>query len=219
MAKKIKKSNPELERLRLENQVLRDQIAGRKRKRVKKNVSDERALLAEFVILLNQGKTREEIFSELAIGGPTFESLFSRYFDEAEQEIQSKTPLRVFSEYVGRQTELVRDLQGLKKTLKSLKYKNAQAYVMAVRTQSEILDKLIKTGQDLGLVVKTPDQVLLVGGKDARELDSDELELEVMREMENIRGIIAKKGTSRLSNANNVVAFPSLEAQQQRGES
>jgi len=145
----------------------------KKKKLKKKTVSQQRLQLAQFILLLNKGKTREEIIEAMGLNTNQFESLFNKYYEEAESEQQSKTPLRIFSEVVGRKQQLIRDLEDLKDALKAMKWKNAQAYVAAVKTQSDMVDSLVKLGQDLGLIIKTPEQLLLVGGKDAREMDSD----------------------------------------------
>ena len=171
--------------------------------------------MAQFILLLNKGKTREEIIELMGLNTNQFEALFNKYYEEAEADQQSKTPLRIFAEVVGRKQQLIRDLEDLKDALKGMKWKNAQAYVAAVKTQSDMIDSLVKLGQDLGLIIKTPEQLLLVGGKDAREMDADELEHTIMQEMEQIRGMVAKRGTSPNKRHGQVISFPGLAEQRE----
>lgn len=187
----------------------------KKKKLRKKSISQQRLQLAQFILLLNKGKTREEIIELMGLNTNQFETLFNRYYEEAESDQQNKTPLRIYAEVVGRKQQLIRDLEDLKEALKSVNYKNAQAYVAAVKTQSDMIDSLVKLGQDLGLIIKTPEQLLLVGGKDAREMDSDELEITIMQEMEQIRGMVAKRGTTPNKRSGQVISFPGLSAQRE----
>ncbi len=187
----------------------------RKKRLKKKPIAETRLQLAQFIVLLNRGKTREEIIAEMGLNTNQFEALFNRYYEEAEADQQSKTPLRIFAEVVGRKQQLIRDLEDLKDALKAQRYKNGQAYVAAVKTQSDMIDSLVKLGQDLGLIVRTPEQLLLVGGKDARDMDADELEMTIMREMEQIRGMVAKRGTTGNRNAGKVISFPGLAEQRE----
>lgn len=177
----------------------------KKTKTLKKPAAVERAQLARFVPLLARGFTKDEIIEEMGLHPSTFEALFSQYFESLENESTTKSPVRLFVEFITRQNQLVKDLEGLKEALQGQRYKNGQAYVAAVRTQSEIFDKLIKTGQDLGIVVKTPEQVLIVGGRDARDLDPDELELEVKKKMEETRKLLNRRGDK--PSGGKVVAF------------
>lgn len=191
--------------------------APKRKKLKKKSVSQHRLQLAQFILLLNKGKTREEIIELMGLNTNQFETLFNRYYEEAEADQQNKTPLRIFAEVVGRKQQLIRDLEDLKDScrIKDGVYKNAQAYVAAVKTQSDMIDSLVKLGQDLGLIIKTPEQLLLVGGRDAREMDSDELEMTIMQEMEQIRGMVARRGTTQNKRSGQVISFPSLAAQRE----
>jgi len=207
-----KETQLELERLAEENRKLKAQLArsGKvKKKKLKappKPVADSRLQLAEFVKLLVKHKTREEIIDELGLNTNQFEAFYAKFFEEVESEENSKTPIKRYVEFVQVQTQLVRELEWLVQHLKSEK-KNGQAYVAAIRTQSEIYEKIIKTGQELRLIVKAPESVLLVDGRDAREVDADELELEVNRELQAIRGLIDSKKKKGNSGASNVLAF------------
>lgn len=207
------KDKSELEKLAEENRLLKAQLtrSGKiKRKRLKaspKPVANNQTQLAEFIKLLVKHKTRGEIIERLGLNTNQFESLYGRFFEEAEAEESGKTPLRRYAEFVQVQTHLVRKLEWLTQHLKKTK-KNGQAYVAAIRTMSEIYEKIIKTGQDLRLIVKAPDAVLLVGGRDAREADADEIELEVERKLAKIRGLIdSKKGKKK--STGNIITFPS----------
>ena len=67
--------------------------------------------------------------------------------------------------------------------LQASQWKNPQAYVAAVRTQHEILDMVIKTGQEMNIIEKRPQELLLNDGQDPREMDSEDLEEKAMIEV------------------------------------
>ncbi len=190
----------------------------KKVKRVKRRVkpaAETRLELARFIKLLNKGQTREEIIETMGLNTNQFEALFGRYYNESEEEQQNKTPLRIFAEMVGRKQQLIRDLEDLKDFLKNKEYKNAQGFVAAVKTQSDMMNELVKLGQDLGLIIKTPEQLLLIGDRDVREMDHEELEQGIFKEMSDIRGMVAKRGTNMNKNAGKVLTFPGLAEQRE----
>lgn len=186
-----------------------------KKKIYEKTISEFRLQLAEFILLLNKGKTKEEIVELMGLNTIQFESLFNKYYEESESEQRNKTPLRIFAELVGRKNYLIRDLEDLKDFLKKNRYKNAQAYVAAVKQQSDMMSELVKIGQDLGLIVKTPEQVLLVGDRDVREMDADELEGEIVKDISEIQRMLAKRGKNKKKRSAEVISFNSLTEQRE----
>lgn len=173
--------------------------------------------MSNFVLLLNKGQNRDEIMAALGLTLPEFETLFAEYYQDAETDQQNKTPLRVFVELVGRKNQLTRDLERLKGQIEKGGFRASQAYVAAVKTQSDILDSLVKVGQDLGLIIKAPDQVLLVNGRDVREMGEDELHTHLQKEIREIMEMANRRkgvGSSTKKSAD-LIAFPGLDAQRE----
>lgn len=153
--------------------------------------------LLEFIELWSSGYSKEEIVVMMDLGPNEFEALYNRCIGETEQDVNDKKPLRLFAEYVIKQSQLVRDLEALKTALSNANWKNGQAYVQAVRTQSEIMDKIIKTGQELAVIEKVAEQVHIVDGRDIRDLTDYELEQQVRTEMQAVQDILNKDGKRR----------------------
>lgn len=160
--------------------------------------ADRKAVLIHFLDLLARGFTKEEIVQQLGLETNQFEALLARIYADTEDEHSSKTPLRIFAEYVIKKNAIIRDLEALKDELRGKnkpadakkKWYNAQAFVMACRLQSDIINEQIKTGQDLGVIEKRPEGILLIDGRDPREMDEDELEETIARELIEAKGIL-----------------------------
>jgi hypothetical protein len=192
-----------------------------KKKTVQKKeivVEDPNKSLAKFVELINKGLPREEIIEQLGLKTNQFESLLGAFYTGAENEIESKSPLKLYAEIVSGKRKLFRDLERFKDAMETgvpkadgtpgAKWRNGQAYVQAVKTQDLLLDSMVTTGQGLGLVQKAADRVHLIGDKDVRDMDADTIEAEVLKMMEETRELLAGKNTDPNKDRGKVLSFP-----------
>jgi hypothetical protein len=83
--------------------------------------------------------------------------LKSRMIDFKVDEIRSKPIEHVYLEYVISQMENIHDLTNLIKIYRD-DPKSSNAAVGAIRTRSEIVDKIFNKGQDCGLIEKAPNK-------------------------------------------------------------
>jgi hypothetical protein len=175
------------------------------------DASQRRNMLSKFISLLSRGKTRDEIEIELELAPEQYDDILEKYYKGAEEEHGRKSPLRIFVEIVIKKNQLIRDLEELKKHIKDkTNFKNPQAYVAAIRTQSDTYDSLIKLGQDLNLIVRAAGQIVLVDNKDIRDMNPDELSLALQREFQDVQKMIDKKPGQK---KNKVISFPNLAEQ------
>lgn len=181
-------------------------------KKIKKgsHASEHRSMLIKFVTLLNEGKTRNEIEEELDLAPEQYDEIIDGYYSRVEEEHNKKSPLRTYVEIVTKKNQFIRDLERLKKHLEDKKFEKPQAYVAAIRAQSDMYDSLIKLGQDLNLIVRAAEQLLLVGNRDARDMDHGELMLELQKELQEVQQMITRK---RGKKKDKIVTFPTLAAQ------
>lgn len=183
-----------------------------------KDLIEQERELDLFSRLFSRGKTRIEICEYIGIdpGSPRFEILQDRFYERAETQIKSKSPYKLFSEYIEKQSVIIQDLEGMKRSYevapgaksegKGRGYSQGQAYVAACKTQSDILDKIIKTGQDLGIIVKTPEKIELVNGRDPRDMSQDELTKELESHMAEL-SILTQKAGIKSTNTSKILAF------------
>ena len=172
--------------------------------RKKKRKKDKNLQLAKFVQFMNSGFTRVEIIELMGLQPAEFESLFGIFYDQIERDVTDKTTIRLYAEFCARKYQLIRDLEGLKVALSSNNWKNGQAYVQAAKAQSDMLDSMIKVGQDLLIVDKRPQEMFLLDGRDPREVDADDLEEAAFEE---IRKAEAAIGGSRRKGGGKVIAL------------
>ncbi|MCK5019272.1 MAG: hypothetical protein KAS32_19590 [Candidatus Peribacteraceae bacterium] len=174
----------------------------------KRTDREKKELLLQFVKLLGQGMDREEIEETLALAPGDYEPLLTRFYDQAESSFKSKSNLRIYLDYITRQAQFVRDLERCKLGLEKSNWKNAQGYVAAVKVQSEILDKLISQGQDLGLIKRIAERFVMIGGTDVRDMDLDSLNASIEAEILDVRklqkGKLRKKKSKVLMFKSNV---------------
>jgi len=153
--------------------------------------SERREILAQIADLLGRGYSKDEIIEMVGLEAKSFEPFLNRIFSALEGDHSTKSPLRLFAEYTLRKNTIVRDLEALKDELRGKnkppdakkKWYNAQAFVMACRLQSDILDQQIKTGQELGIIERKPDGLVLINGQDPREMSDIELEDSIRKEL------------------------------------
>ncbi len=167
---------------------------------------EKQTLLVRFTSLLGLGYTKEEIEENLGLTSGDYEPLLSRFYIEAEQGFKSKSNLKIFLDYTTRQAQFVRDLERLKTALETRQWKNGQAYVGAVKTQSDILDRIIATGQDLGLIQKIAEKFIMVGGVDVRDMDMPAVMAALEKEIESVQKLKRNRGRGK---SNKVIAFNS----------
>lgn len=183
-----------------------------------KNTGNSHQILGQFIKLVNKGFSREEIIEKLDLKTNQFESLLGAFYTGLENEIESKSPLKLFAEIVSRKNKLFRDLENFKDAMEKgipkadgtpgAKWRNGQAYVMAVKAQDAILDSVVTTGQNLGLVQKAADRVHLIGDTDVRDMDADTIEAEIIKMFDDTKKLLAKRGVDQSKNRNNVISFP-----------
>lgn len=194
----------------------------KKIKRKKLSDSDSlgrKDLLIEFEDLINKCYRQREIQDRLNIDSRNYNALLDAYYRAAETECRNKSTTRTFAEVAGRKAQLIRDLEEIKATIKSAGARgNHQAAIKAIKAQSDILDSVIKLGQELGLIEKIPDKLVFVGGRDPREMSADEITASCMRELQEITQMVQKsgkgtKGKSGGEKCGNVISFHGIDEQ------
>jgi hypothetical protein len=206
-----------------ENEALKEELAKLKfnsglvlKKDHRKEIARERQLLADFAIGISRGQTRDEIISELGITSNTYDILHTKYFTQVDKEQEGKSSLRIFSEYVTSQDELIRTLwKFTDSSSKDSEYRNAQAFVAAVRAQSDIRDRIIKMGQELGVIVRTPEKILVIDGADARDMDTNELRHQAIAKIRKVEKMLEESKRKKVKAK--VIQFRSKEEQQEAG--
>ena|GEM_PF-4978476 len=119
------------------------------------------------------------------------------YFDIKRRAVRSQVDAHrklsteeIYAEYVIQQAACIRDLTGLAKTSK--KKNDLRALVSAVKTRSDIYDKIIRTGQDFGIIEKKAERHELGMAVILANLTNDELQERIAGALTGIKDLMVK---------------------------
>jgi len=74
------------------------------------------------------------------------------------ERLESQSDREVYGEYVTRQVSIRNTLVDIQREFQGSEQKNSVALVNCLRAQSEIYDKILKVGQDMGFVRREPER-------------------------------------------------------------
>lgn len=134
--------------------------------------------------------SREEILQET---GWSLQWLMTieNYVEKEDKELyERKDPRLVFAEYRQRQLQCARELEDLTEIYR--RSKQYSAMVNAVKARSDIIDRIFKTGQDLGIIEKKAKKIEIDGkvGLDVTSLSVEELRVHVSTEVRELADLL-----------------------------
>jgi hypothetical protein len=140
-----------------------------------KRPSTDLALIRSY---LADGWEPDEIAIDAKMSVDRVRSLINQVYAEDGRTILGRTSETLYVDYVIRSRQNLRSLQDLRASLEGTN--QAAAAVGAIKAQQDILDRIIKVGQDLGYVEKKPDRKEVLFGR----LDDDQLNKRLQMEWE-----------------------------------
>jgi len=145
---------------------------------------------------LEEGRTDNWIAEKLGLGPDEYQDLKRGAMKAQVSAIRRKTTEEVYADYLVQQAACIRELTSLSKTsrLKS----NLPALISAVRARSEILDKIIKMGQDFGIIERKPERKEIALGVVVAKLSNEELRQRILSELCGIDVLMKKFGDKNL---------------------
>jgi len=137
--------------------------------------------------------TREQILEETGWSRQWLASV-ERLAREEDSVLLEKgaDPVEIFTEYREAQLLAARELEDLAQIFRSSK--QFSALVGAVKARSEILDKIIKTGQELGLIRRAAKEIRVRGKVNYETKTIKELRLLLRGEFEEMQRLIRAPG-------------------------
>jgi hypothetical protein len=131
---------------------------------------------------------RERILLETGWSLQWFMSI-EKYVVDEDRRLWSETDSRsVFASYREQQLQITSELEDLSEIFRGSK--QFSALVSALRTRADVLDRIIKTGQDLGIIHKTAKQVEVSGTVDVTQLDVKELRVHITKQVDEINRLL-----------------------------
>lgn len=162
-------------------------------------VHELRSVLNDLKLQLAMGASDIEIMEKLSTPekAMTANILAELRKELVRQEIKvlyNKSTEEVFLDYAWRQEQCVKDLDDTIEKIKTSNQHNAM--VGAVRAKSDIIDKIIKTGQDMGVLEKAPERKLVLKGVAIAGMDTKDLRKLISQETEGLSMLLSKYGNA-----------------------
>lgn len=143
---------------------------------------------------LVEGQTEEEIIEDLGVTLDDYAAAKKFLLVSKGDEEERLSAKERFARYVIEQERNVVDLTDLVNNLD--KQKQYSACVGAIRMRAEIADKIISTGQTLGIIAKEPEKRLLLGGISVTEMKDNDLRKGVLAAIGGLSKMIDKYGAT-----------------------
>lgn len=116
---------------------------------------------------LEEGKYDDEIQQELCYSPEVIKELRVELIEQESTAIQARSTEETYALFVFEQRKCIADLDKIISDFEDSKqqqHRNINGYVGAIRTKSEIIDKILEKGQTLGLIpLKTASQGMVAG--------------------------------------------------------
>lgn len=147
---------------------------------------------ARLVALLTEGKADEEVQAELGFSPEKYWRCKRAAFEAEAERIRATPTEHTYVQYCLDQAACIKDLTDLIDDAK--KTKNANACVGAIRARSDIFDKVIKTGQEFGILEKKPEEKRIVAGVMVAQLTNDQLRQAITTEISRLNQLVVTYG-------------------------
>lgn len=112
-----------------------------------------------------------------------------KYVADEDRRVWSETDARnLFAAYRDQQLQIAAELEDLSEIFRSSRQYNA--LVASLRTRADVLDRIVKTGQELGVVTRSAKQVEVSGQVDITQLDVKELRIHIEHQLSEVRALL-----------------------------
>jgi len=157
----------------------------------KRTPAEVKILVALFMIHLAQGKSDVQIIEEMGLQGiKEYNQLKAWMY---EQEVPANTnmpPEQLFIDYKLAQDGCIKALNDVIELFKETRQGNA--LVGAVRAKSDLLDKIVKRGNELGVLEKGKGRhaPTIIGGIDISNMTEIDIAIRIKRELKELDSIV-----------------------------
>lgn len=139
-----------------------------------------------------EGDTDEEIMTMLGISTVgRYNELKRELYRQEAAEVTNKTVEDIFLEYKWAQEKCMRDLDD---AMKGIPENQPNALIGAIKAKSDIIDKVLKTGQEIGVINKEPERKVIIHGHVVAQMDNNSLRKLIAQETNLLADAISKYG-------------------------
>lgn len=151
-----------------------------------------RKRVAELLAKLAEGMTDDVARAELDVSPARYERLKQEVLALEGERLRTTPTEHTYIQYCLAQMGCIKDLTDLLAEAK--KQNNSNAGVGAIRARSDIYDKLIKTGQEFGILEKKPEEKRIVAGVIVAQLSNDQLKQAITSAIGSLNDMVSRFG-------------------------
>jgi len=153
---------------------------------------EKQAKYTRFFSLKEQGESEAEIRIALGMELDDFEKFAKECLQCEADKLSQKSVGEVYVEYLFHQKKCIADLEVMAKKFDQVKHYSA--LVNSVKIRSDIFDKIIKVGQEFGLLEKKPERREIVAGIMVAKMDSQQLRNTILGELSGLEKMMDMYG-------------------------
>jgi len=157
---------------------------------------DLRMALARLRGAMVEGLNDDEIAERVGIAWEEVAELKRKLLDAEAEAARAEPTEHTYARYVLDQRQCIKELDTIIDDYE--KEKNVSAIVGAVRAKSDILDRVLKSGQELGLVRKRAAAGGLAAGEAVKKLNSSQFRQYIVNEMKVFQTLVVRHGDGSL---------------------
>ena len=154
--------------------------------------AEQRKLVARLLVYLSEGKTDVEAQAELDVSPAKYANLRKALLESEADRLRETPTEHTYVEYCLAQTACIRDLTEIADEAK--KQKNMNGLIGAVRARSDIIDKIIKKGQEFGVLEKKAEEKRIVAGIVVAQLSNVELKVAITSQIAELNKLVETYG-------------------------
>jgi len=150
--------------------------------------SELREAIAELLSYLAGGYDDSEARAELGLDPEQYAALKREMYGQQAEYFRTRTTEEMYADYVNEQRSCIGELDKI--VARFVDEKHSSAAVGAIRARSDIVDKIVKLGQDVGLIDKEPEKKLIFGGIAIAQLNDAQLRKAIVGEVSELSRLI-----------------------------
>lgn len=145
---------------------------------------------------LCEGMLDSDIMTALGADPETYAKIRAKAFDLKSDEIRTRSSEHTYVQYFIDQSQNLRELGTMLKSFRKTKQYNAM--LGAIKLRSDLTDKLIAKGQELGLIAKRAERREIVAGIVIKDLSNDQLRRTAQRELAALNKMMGEMGDASI---------------------
>lgn len=153
--------------------------------------SEIRHAIARVLEMLGEGKTDVEIRDDLGLDQDGYDLLKRKMYEVEGDRIRGRSIEETFIDYMTDQRACVKELDDIAKAFAG---NQLSAKVGAIRAKSDIVDKIVKFGQDIGLIDRRPEEKRILAGVMVADMSNKQLRGMITSELANLDKMVKTFG-------------------------